>query len=71
MYATGLLAIGLTVSDACAEAVRNGIAIELAKARPLVPSKVNAAGCECLLRNVSDHCSTQLHMLSVSAITLG
>ena len=31
VYATGLLAIGLAASDACAEAVRNGMAVELAK----------------------------------------
>lgn len=31
MYATGLLAIGLAANDACAEAVRNGMAVELAK----------------------------------------
>ena len=31
VYATGLLAIGLAANDACAEAVRNGMAVELAK----------------------------------------
>lgn len=31
MYATGLLAIGLVSNEACNEAVRNGMAVELAK----------------------------------------
>lgn len=31
VYATGLLAIGLAANEACAEAVRNGMAVELAK----------------------------------------
>ena len=33
VYATGLLAISLAANEACAEAVRNGMAVELAKVR--------------------------------------
>ena len=33
VYATGLLAIGLAANEACAEAVRNGMAVELAKVK--------------------------------------
>jgi hypothetical protein len=40
VYATGLLAIGLAANEACAEAVRNGMAVELAKVRHGNPAVV-------------------------------
>ena len=46
MYATGLLAIGLAASDACAEAVRNGMAVELAKVGQHLIAKL-IAGLDC------------------------
>ena len=36
MYATGLLAIGLISNEACNEAVRNGMAVELAKVQFII-----------------------------------
>ncbi len=57
MYATGLLAIGLAANEACAEAVRNGMAVELAKVG--CPLHLGIAGnCEAspLLPRYADMC---------------
>lgn len=44
VYATGLLAIGLAANDTSAEAVRNGMAVELAKVwQPLTAPSMGTA----------------------------